>query len=165
MPSGPRSVAIVDGCAGLAEAGLGVRVGVGVAVFSPATNAATASISAADSEPLKAGIVPLPFSTVVLTTAALGLRLSRFGPTLPFVPAAASVWQPPQLEVKTFLPSGAAAAATAARGRGGGVVLRPDQRRPDEQREHGEGGRQPGDRREDAVDAPQHVRERGSRSR
>src|SRR3954454_13771756 len=109
MPSGPRSVASVEGCAGLAEAGLGVRVGVAVAAaFSPATNAATASISAADSESLKAGIVPLPFSTVVLTTAALGLRLSRFGPTLPFVPAAASVWQPPQLEVKTFLPSGAA---------------------------------------------------------
>src|SRR3954470_19732306 len=109
MPSGPRSVASVDGCAGPAEAGLGVRVGVAVAAaFSPATNAATASISAADSESLKAGIVPLPFSTVVLTTAALGLRLSRFGPTLPFVPAAASVWQPPQLEVKIFLPSGAA---------------------------------------------------------
>ena len=58
-----------------------------------------------------------------------------------------------------------AAATTAARGRGGGVVLRPDQRRPDEQREHREGGRQPRDRREDAVDAPQHVRGRGSRSR
>ena len=56
------------------------------------------------------------------------------------------------------------AAATAGRGRGL-VRLRPDQRRPDEQREHREGGRQPGDRREDAVDAPQHVRETGTRSR
>ena len=52
---------------------------------SPATNAATASISAADSVPLNAGIVPLPLSTVALTVAALGLRSSRFGPTLPVV--------------------------------------------------------------------------------
>ena len=93
--------------------------------------------------PLKAGIVPAAALTVASTVAALGFRSSRFGPTLPFVPAAASVWQPPQLEVKTSLPSGARRRRRRPRPRRGVVVLRPDQRRPDEQREHGEGRRQP----------------------
>src|SRR4029077_16256228 len=35
-----------------------------------------------------------------------GSRSSRFGPTLPVEPASASVWQPPQFAVNTFLPGG-----------------------------------------------------------
>jgi hypothetical protein len=58
---------------------------------SPATNAATALISASDSVPSKAGIVPLPDRTVASTAAASGFASSRLGPTLPSVPARASV--------------------------------------------------------------------------
>jgi len=74
-------------------------------------------------------------------------------------PASASPAQPSTVQTDR------GPAATAARGCGRGVVLRPDQRRPDQQRQRREGGRQPHDRREDSVDAPQHVRGRGSRSR
>src|SRR4051812_36071045 len=113
MPSGPRSVRPVEGPLAPA-AGLEVAVAAGfAAAFSPATNAATASISAPESWPPKAGIVPVPFVTVVFTSAAPGFSSSRFGPTLPFVPARASVWQPPQLAVNTCLPSAPPVAAAA----------------------------------------------------
>src|SRR4051812_400090 len=39
---------------------------------------------------------------------------SRFGPTWPFVPASASVWQPPQFDVKTCLPAAEALAEPPA---------------------------------------------------
>src|SRR3954464_10448829 len=47
-----------------------------------------------------------PFWTYVRTLAWLGFAWSRFGPTLPFVPAAASVWHEPQpFAAKTPLPA------------------------------------------------------------
>ena len=85
------------------DLGLGFRLlGVAVAVASsrpaprPRTNAATAVISASDSVSSKAGIVPLApvrigRRRVRPRPAASGLRSSRLGPTLPFVPARASV--------------------------------------------------------------------------
>src|SRR5207249_11548248 len=37
---------------------------------------------------------------------------SRFGPVVPFVPALASVWQPPQVATKSFLPAAASPEVT-----------------------------------------------------
>src|SRR3954453_12472616 len=70
-----------------------------------ATNAATAEIWASESLPPNAGIPPRPLRTISSMSAGLRLMLSRFGPTCPLVPAAFSVWQEPQLPVKTALPS------------------------------------------------------------
>src|SRR5215212_8760293 len=71
-----------------------------------ATYLATASISACERSPLKEGIPPPPFSTWCCTVATSGARSSRFGPTPPLEPAAASVWQFPQpAEANTFSPS------------------------------------------------------------
>ena len=160
MPSGPGAVSVVVTSAG---SGVAVASGVAAAGSSPATNAATASISAADRVSLKAGIVPLPLLTVALTVAASGLRSSRFGPDVAGRVrarervAAAAVGGEDRLAV--------------GRGGGGGpgggglVRLRPDQRRPGEQQDDGEGRGHPDDGREESVDLPQHVRARGSRSR
>src|SRR5258705_12123008 len=38
-------------------------------------------------------------------SAVSGARLSRLGPTFPFVPASLSVWQPPQVAVNAVLPA------------------------------------------------------------
>ena len=54
--------------------------------------------------PLKAGIAPPPFVTWRWAIARFGFSWSRFGPTVPFVPASLSVWQLPQLAVKMSLP-------------------------------------------------------------
>src|SRR5207344_1652781 len=57
------------------------------------TNCATALICAGVSFPLNAGMTPPPTSTWCCTIASAGLSWSRFGPTVPLVPAAFSVWQ------------------------------------------------------------------------
>src|SRR6059058_3477895 len=49
-----------------------------------------------------------PFRTCFSTRASDGFSWSRFGPTVPVVPASFSVWQLAQFDVKTALPSGAA---------------------------------------------------------
>src|SRR3954467_10590842 len=111
MPSGPRFVRTVLTAAGFVVA---PAAGVPAAGATPATNRATASISAPDSVPANAGIDLRPLRTADRTVAASGLSSPRFGPTLPVVPARASVWQPPQLETKIALPCGAAAAVAVA---------------------------------------------------
>jgi hypothetical protein len=65
----------------------------------PATDAtylAIASICWALRMLLNAGMPPPPFRSWRLTVASFGFRSSRFGPTVPLVPASASVWQLPQ---------------------------------------------------------------------
>src|SRR3954454_24083545 len=78
-------------------------------------------MSASDRGALKAGIAPPPFSTCFCTVAASGFSWSRSGPTCPLVPASASVWQAPQLAVKTGLPAAASPGAPPA------VELEPDE--------------------------------------
>ncbi len=51
------------------------------------------------------GIAPCPFVTRSITSAFGGFAWSRFGPTVPLVPASASVWQLPQVVVKIVFPS------------------------------------------------------------
>ena len=47
-----------------------------------------------------------PFVIALMITGSVsGATLSRFGPTLPTVPAALSVWQTPQVETKSGLPA------------------------------------------------------------
>src|SRR3954451_4099241 len=78
--------------------------------YLPATDetyAATSWICCAVRRPLNAGIPPPPFATWCATVAASGFSWSRFGPTLPFEFASASVWQAVQLAVKTALPAAA----------------------------------------------------------
>jgi hypothetical protein len=53
---------------------------------------------------LKAGIAPPPLITWRWTMLSEGFSWSRLGPTLPFVPASASVWQLPQFARKMSLP-------------------------------------------------------------
>src|SRR5829696_7272537 len=48
---------------------------------------------------------PPPLRTCASTVSSSGLRSSRFGPVVPSEPAAASVWQVPQLLAKTAAPS------------------------------------------------------------
>src|SRR4029077_13566356 len=75
--------------------------------FFPATEEtyfATAVICAGVSVPLKAGITLPPLITWCWTIARGGFSWSRFGPTVPVVPASASVWQLPQFAVKMSLP-------------------------------------------------------------
>jgi hypothetical protein len=43
-------------------------------------------------------------SEVMPASRACANASSRFGPTVPFVPASASVWQPPHACTKSFLP-------------------------------------------------------------
>ena len=62
------------------------------------TYSATAAICAALSESENEGIPPWPFVTRSITSSFEGLASSRFGPTAPELPAAASVWQPPQAD-------------------------------------------------------------------
>src|SRR5947207_4808542 len=51
-------------------------------------------------------MLPLPFTTRSTTSESGGFAWSRFGPTLPWVPASARVWQPAQGPVlKTVLPA------------------------------------------------------------
>src|SRR4051794_29895881 len=60
-----------------------------------------------------AGIVPLPsppFLMALRTSDLSGFTWSRFGPTFPFVPASASVWQVPQFCWKSCLPWATSAA-------------------------------------------------------
>ena len=93
-----------------------------------------AVISASSRSPEKDRIDPLPFVTMPETVAASSAAPSRTGPTAPVVPAAASVWQPPQLSTKRACPSAAGAsppssaagsfAAGAARRRVGPACLR-----------------------------------------
>src|SRR5262249_22030103 len=45
--------------------------------------------------PLNDGIAPAPFVTRSTTSESGGFAWSRFGPTVPVVPASASVWHPP----------------------------------------------------------------------
>ena len=57
-----------------------------------------------------AASAPPPFSICFATRSAVsGARLSRSGPTLPFVPASLSVWQPPQVAVNAVLPAATSA--------------------------------------------------------
>ena len=73
------------------------------------TNSATASICAVEYESLNDGITPLPFVTRSITSSFDGFASSRFGPTLPLAPAAASVWHPLQPDsAKIDFPSGLA---------------------------------------------------------
>ena len=69
------------------------------------TYAATSAICCSVSTPSNGGITPLPFVARSTTRASSGCASSRFGPTVPDVPASESVWQPPQLVVKTTLPA------------------------------------------------------------
>src|SRR5918994_6206479 len=48
---------------------------------------------------------PPPFLTCSSTVSASGWTSSRFGPVVPLVPAASSVWQLPHALVKTAAPS------------------------------------------------------------
>jgi hypothetical protein len=57
--------------------------------------------------------VPPGWSAAV-TRGAVGLSWSRFGPTVPEVPAALSVWQLPQVLAKSCLPAPGAAPPPAA---------------------------------------------------
>ena len=57
----------------------------------------------------------MPFVTRVTTSSVSGLASSRFGPTVPVVPASARVWQPPQPAlVKTALPAVASPVSASA---------------------------------------------------
>src|SRR6188472_1513438 len=89
-------------------------VGIHVYPVFPATaptNAATSWASLPDTIP--AGMVPLPrmrpVSIAFRTSAAGGLSWSRFGPTLPWVRAAARVWQLLQRSPKSWRPCSSAA--------------------------------------------------------
>ena len=44
-------------------------------------------------------------SDVIPASRACANASSRFGPTLPFVPASANVWQPPHAWMNSFLPA------------------------------------------------------------
>src|SRR5580692_443854 len=54
-----------------------------------------------------AWIPPTPCSTALTTQLKLILSLSRFGPSVPFEPAASSVWHFPQNPMKSGLPAAA----------------------------------------------------------
>ncbi len=54
-------------------------------------------------------------SEVIPASRACAKASSRFGPTVPFVPASASVWQPPHAWTKSFLPGSLAAVARCIR--------------------------------------------------
>jgi len=58
------------------------------------------------------GIAPRPFVTRSTTRSFDGLELSRFGPTLPEVPASDRVWHEPHVAVKIDLPSVGCSAVT-----------------------------------------------------
>jgi hypothetical protein len=88
-----------------------------------ATNSATDLISFDESRPLKEGILPPPLITCVSTVASSGFSWSRFGPTLPVVPAAARVWQLPQLVAKMLLPVTGVLAGCGATSGGGSVAF------------------------------------------
>src|SRR5204863_2019467 len=84
------------------------RGGMGVPrVYLPAcdeTYLATAAICASVSTPLNAGMIAPPCSTCVLTRASGGFSWSRFGPTVPVVPADARVWHPPHFALTIASP-------------------------------------------------------------
>ena len=69
------------------------------------TYLATDWIWVLDSVLPKAGIPPPPLVTWWTTSASDGLSWSRFGPTVPVDPAAASVWQVAQVLENTFMPA------------------------------------------------------------
>jgi hypothetical protein len=81
-----------------------------------ATYSDTASISASLSVSPYGGMLPTPFFTALLTFALSGFMLSRFGPIVPALPAAFSVWHSPQggvaLSEKICFPLGAVCAWT-----------------------------------------------------
>src|SRR5579884_3759066 len=96
-PSNRLLLALFAGSAGPTRAG-----------YLPAdeeTNLATAVICAALRLPLNAGITPPPTVTWCWTIACEGFSWSRFGPIVPCVPAAASVWQLEHSAWKIVLPS------------------------------------------------------------
>src|SRR5437762_1044335 len=69
-------------------------------------------------------MTPLPCLTRSTTRAFGGFFWSRFGPTVPFAPASASVWQLVQPAVwKLCLPSASAPAAGGVGRRGGAAAL------------------------------------------
>ena len=50
-------------------------------------------------------MAPRPFVTRSIASSTEGCESSRFGPTVPVVPASASVWQAPQFATKIDLPA------------------------------------------------------------
>src|SRR5213078_213249 len=70
------------------------------------TQAATSWICCGVSWLLNDGMMAPPFVTCVPTLSYGGFSWSRLGPTVPVVPASASVWQPPHgCERKICLPA------------------------------------------------------------
>ena len=111
VPADERVVEVADECLHLArEGGREDQPPVDVTTY-----AATSAICCAVSCDPKGGIAPMPFVTRVTTNLLSGFASSRFGPTLPFDPAAASVWQPPQPALtNTALPAVASPLSASA---------------------------------------------------